>query len=91
MARNWAEVRWCSESCRRAKLTVADKELEHAIDSLLETLPRGATICVAEGEPARMAARRLVAAGRVAILQGNRVVDPSTVKGPIRVRRIDPA
>jgi hypothetical protein len=38
-------------------------------------------------EPARMAARRLVAAGEVEITQGGRVVDPSTAKGPIRVRR----
>jgi hypothetical protein len=39
-------------------------------------------------EPARRAARRLVAAGTVEILQSGRVVDPSTAKGPIRVRRV---
>jgi hypothetical protein len=39
-------------------------------------------------EPARMAARRLVAAGEVEITQRGRVVDPSTAKGPIRVRRV---
>ncbi len=38
-------------------------------------------------EPARRAARRLVAAGTVEIVQHGRVVDPSTAKGPIRVRR----
>lgn len=38
-------------------------------------------------EPARRAARRLVAAGEVEITQGGRVVDPSTAKGPIRIRR----
>jgi hypothetical protein len=38
-------------------------------------------------EPARAAARRLVAAGEVEITQGGRVVDPSTARGPIRVRR----
>jgi hypothetical protein len=38
-------------------------------------------------EPARRAARRLVATGDVEIIQGGRVVDPSTAKGPIRVRR----
>lgn len=37
-------------------------------------------------EPARAAARRLVAAGEVEITQGGCVVDPSTAKGPIRVR-----
>ncbi|MGF1662923.1 MAG: DUF3253 domain-containing protein [Kineosporiaceae bacterium] len=38
-------------------------------------------------EPARMAARRLVAAGQVEITQRGLVVDPSTARGPIRVRR----
>jgi len=38
-------------------------------------------------EPARRAARRLVAAGEVEIMQGGRVVDPSTAKGDIRIRR----
>lgn len=37
-------------------------------------------------EPARCAARRLVARGAVEITQKNQVVDPSTAKGPIRVR-----
>jgi hypothetical protein len=38
-------------------------------------------------EPARRAARRLVAAGEIEITQGGRVVGPSTAKGPIRLRR----
>ncbi len=37
-------------------------------------------------EPARAAARRLVAVGRIDITQGGRVVDPSSAKGPIRLR-----
>jgi hypothetical protein len=37
-------------------------------------------------EPARRAARRLVARGLVEITQGGRVVDPSTARGPIRIR-----
>ena len=39
-------------------------------------------------EPARKAARRLVAAGSVVITQGGKVVDPSTAKGPIRIRGV---
>lgn len=39
-------------------------------------------------EPARCAARRLVAQGSVEITQKNRIVDPSTAKGPIRVRLV---
>jgi hypothetical protein len=37
-------------------------------------------------EPSRAAARRLVAAGKVVITQHGHVVDPSTAKGPIRLR-----
>ncbi|ADW70784.1 Uncharacterized conserved protein UCP037205 [Granulicella tundricola MP5ACTX9] len=37
-------------------------------------------------EPARAAARRLVAAGRINIMQGGKVVDGSTAKGPIRLK-----
>jgi hypothetical protein len=37
-------------------------------------------------EPARAAARRLVAAGRIVITQKGNIVDPSTAKGPIRLR-----
>ena len=38
-------------------------------------------------EPARCAARRLVARGQVEIVQSGQVVDPSTARGPIRIRR----
>lgn len=38
-------------------------------------------------EPARRAARRLVARGEVEITQGGSVVDASRATGPIRVRR----
>lgn len=41
-------------------------------------------------EPARAAARRLVAACEVEIVQRGRVVDPSTAKGAIRIRRQGP-
>lgn len=37
-------------------------------------------------EPARAAARRLVAAGKIVITQHGIVVDPVTAKGPIRLR-----
>ena len=37
-------------------------------------------------EPARAAARRLVTAGRVVIMQGGHVVDGDTAKGPIRLK-----
>jgi hypothetical protein len=37
-------------------------------------------------EPARAAARRLVSAGKIVITQHGHIVDPSTAKGPIRLR-----
>jgi hypothetical protein len=37
-------------------------------------------------EPARAAARHLVAQGRILITQRNRPVDPAAAKGPIRLR-----
>jgi hypothetical protein len=99
-ARDWDEVRYCSQACRRHGLT-ADQDLEVQILALLQDRAAGATICPSEiaravggdewrdrMEPVRQAARRLVAAGEVEITQGGRVVDPSTAKGPIRIRRV---
>ncbi len=97
--RNWDEVRYCSDACRRHRVTDVDRELEATIQQLLST--RTGTICPSDAaravgtddgwrdlmEPARRAARRLVAAGEVEITQGGQVVDPSTAKGPIRIRR----
>jgi hypothetical protein len=103
--RDWDDVRWCSDSCRRRGLTRTDDALEQSLRDLLARRAREATVCpseaaravaAAEGrgdgwrhlmEPARAAARRLVAAGEVEITQGGRVVDPSTARGPVRVRR----
>lgn len=39
-------------------------------------------------EPTRRAARRLVEGGQLHILQKGRIVDPSTAKGPIRLRLV---
>jgi hypothetical protein len=100
-AANWDEVRYCSDACRRRKVRPIDEALEQQIRTLLEARAGGATICPSEAaravepegwqvlmEPARAAARRLVAAGEMEITQGGRVVDPSTCKGPIRIRRV---
>ena len=102
-ARDWQNVRWCSDACRARGVKPVDRELEASIRSLLAGRAGDATICPSEAaravggadetawralmEPARRAARRLVAAGEVEITQGGRVVDPSTAKGPIRIRR----
>jgi hypothetical protein len=100
-ARDWASVRYCSDACRARGVRPVDRELEAGIRSLLDRRAASATICPSEAarlvggddgwrelmEPARRAARRLVASGEVEITQGGRVVDPSTAKGPIRIRR----
>ena len=100
-AANWDSVRYCSDACRRSRVSDVDRQLEAAIETLLDDRARGASICPSEAarlvggddgwrtlmEPARRAARRLVAAGRVEITQGGHVVDPSTARGPIRIRR----
>jgi hypothetical protein len=99
-AKDWENVRWCGEACRRRGVRDVDRDLETAIDDLLDQRAAGKTICPSEAarrvdpegwrdlmEPARRAARRLVEAGTVEITQQGRVVDPSTAKGPIRLRR----
>ncbi len=99
--RDWESVRYCSDACRRSRGSGEDESLEAAILDLLRARSGGASICPSEAarrvrpddwrslmEPARAAARRLVARGVVEITQGGRVVDPSTAKGPIRVRLV---
>jgi hypothetical protein len=97
-AKNWDAVRYCSDGCRRG-LDATDRALETAILALLAERSAAASVCPSEAaravaatweplmERARMAARRLVAAGVAQITQRGIVVDPSTAKGPIRVRR----
>ncbi|MEM1083062.1 MAG: DUF2256 and DUF3253 domain-containing protein [Verrucomicrobiota bacterium] len=96
----WDEVRHCSTACRRNKPGRTDTRLEQAILELLEARATRATICPSEAaravfpdeawrtemERTRRAARRLVAQGRIEIVQKGRMVDPSRAKGPIRLR-----
>lgn len=81
--------------------TSVDRRLEASILDLLAQRAPTSTICPSDAaravgdedswrelmEPARRAARRLVDRGEVEITQGGRVVDPSTARGPIRIRR----
>jgi hypothetical protein len=98
-ADDWDQVRYCSQGCRRHGVTDVDRRLEETILSLLDQRARTSTICPSDAaravdpdgwrdlmEPARRAARRLVATGRVQVTQKGSVVDPSTAKGPIRIR-----
>lgn len=101
--KNWDEVRTCSDRCRREGIRPRDRALEYHLLELLARRAPDATICPSEAarivgeddeelwrplmEPARRAARRLVAADRVVILQKGRPVDPGAFRGPIRVGR----
>ncbi|MGN6608803.1 MAG: DUF2256 domain-containing protein [Jatrophihabitans sp.] len=96
--RDWDAVRYCSTACRRRGVTDVDAELEAALRAALPR--RGATADPQDAarsvggeawrdllEPARRAARRLVAAGEAEVVVAGRVVDPSTAKGDWLVRR----
>ncbi|RKH10425.1 DUF2256 and DUF3253 domain-containing protein [Corallococcus sp. CA053C] len=98
-ARDWESVRYCSDACRGRRTQARDSPLEALILELLARRAGGATVCPSEVaravgdddwrsqmEPVREAARRLVARGVLDIVQGGRVVDPSTARGPIRLR-----
>ena len=98
--RDWDSVRWCSDNCRKHGITQVDLKLQDSLEALLDARAASASVCPSEAaravggqewrelmEPARMAARRLVAAGTAEITQGGKVIDPDHAKGPIRVRR----
>ncbi|WP_432496448.1 DUF3253 domain-containing protein [Kineococcus gypseus] len=101
-ARDWEQVRYCSDACRRRARgagAAVDARLDAALAELLAARPAAAGVDPDEvaravggeewralAQPARAAARRLVAAGRADLVQGGRVVDPSTARGPLRVR-----
>jgi len=100
--RDWDTIRYCSDRCKKG-ITNLDTQIESTILELLKGKPKSTTICPSQAarlvggedesqwrplmEPARAAARRLVAKGLLVITQGGRVVDPSTARGPIRLRK----
>jgi len=99
-AKNWGAVKYCSDACRSHRVDDTDLKLEETIATLLAARAHDATICPSDAaraiggeewrdlmEPSRRAARRMVARGELEITQGGSVVDPSTAKGPIRLRR----
>ena len=100
-ARDWENVRYCSDRCRRSGTSDADDRLEMRILDQLNARSRRSTACPSEIaravdptdwrdhlEAVRRAARRLVATGRLEILQNGRPVDPDTARGPIRLRLV---
>ena len=86
-----------------AEPTKTDRALEQAVLRLLSERATGATICPSEAaravDPddwrplmyaARAAAGRLAASGEVEVTQQGAVVDLTTAKGPLRIRRVPP-
>ena len=78
---------------------VKEKELTAKIRELLSARSAESSICPSDVaraaapdnwrplmEPVREAARHMVADGEVQITQGDEVVDPESVRGPIRIR-----
>ena len=94
-AKNWDQVKYCSERCRRNKKS---EDFRPAILELLKLRGSGKTICPSEVlagddkqnpelmEKVRMSARKLVSEGLIDITQKGQVVDPSEFKGAIRLR-----
>ena len=98
--KSWDQVKYCSDRCRssRGELRCTGAAYESRILEILRGRARGLTMCPSEVlvgeekhdanlmERVREAARRLVAAGSIEILQKGRVVEPSDFRGPIRLR-----
>ena len=85
---------YCSTACRRRGITDADRKAEEAIRYAIRH-SAGATSLSAiswdaqHPEILRRAARRMVAGGEIEMIQGGRVVDPSTAAGEVSIRRAD--
>ena len=83
---------YCSTACRRRGITEADREAEEVIRYAVRH-SAGATSLSAihtdEQHPdiLRRAARRLVAAGEIEMIQSGRVIDPSMAAGEVSIRR----
>jgi hypothetical protein len=94
-AKNWAEVKYCSQECRKKKSLF---DYSDQILKLLSERASNATICPSEVLPleqkqnkeslehVRRSARLLAEADRIEITQGGRAVDPQNFRGPIRLR-----
>ncbi|MXG92089.1 DUF2256 domain-containing protein [Nocardioides flavescens] len=85
--RDWDDVRYCSTACRRRKVTPEDRALEDELRTQLASGAGRTGVDVGSDEAARRAARRLVAAGEGELVQRGRVVDPSTARGDVQLRR----
>jgi len=91
-ARDWEQVRYCSNACRRRGIDAADRDCESFLIAAVSA-GRGRPVELGElagarDEPERFrrAARRLAHQGRIELLQQGRVVDPAEIRGPVDAR-----
>jgi hypothetical protein len=94
-AKNWPEVKFCSDECRRNKNKFDYRE---AILALLNERGPLKTICPSELLPpelkqdkiimehVRRSARLLASENKIEITQSGKAVDPVSFKGPIRLK-----
>lgn len=93
--KNWDSIKYCSDECRRNKNKFDYRE---AIISLLIERGPHKTICPSEVLPpelkqdkimmehVRRSARLLASQDKIEITQGGKVVEPTSFKGPIRLK-----
>lgn len=93
--KNWPEVKYCSDECRRNK-----NKFDYREQIMALLLERGSqkTICPSEVLPAehkqdkimmehvRRSARLLAVEDKIEITQSGKAVDPTQFKGPIRLK-----
>jgi hypothetical protein len=92
------ELVYCSRRCRERRISPLDERLEALILAFLEAGVDPPGLCpstVARAaradrwqdlvEPVRRAGRRLASRGLVRFVQGGRVVDPGTARGPVHI------
>ncbi|NQZ00441.1 MAG: DUF2256 and DUF3253 domain-containing protein [Bdellovibrionales bacterium] len=95
--KNWSEVKYCSDKCRRHKNQSLKEAIEPEILKLAKQ--RGtASFCPSEVaralfedwrpkmETVRQVARKMMLEGRISILQKNKPVKSLNFKGPIRLK-----
>ena len=101
-AKNWEHVKYCSNACRKRKLSKIDKQIENSILELLEAETYSnplSTDQIADFldfgndknllESIKRAARRLEMKSFVIITQDGKRVDSSTAKGHLQIRKQD--
>tara|TARA_Y100000768_G_scaffold91694_1_gene66132 strand:- start:841 stop:1221 length:381 start_codon:yes stop_codon:yes gene_type:complete len=101
-AKNWEDVKYCSNACRNRKLSKIDQQIENSILELLEAETYSnplSTDQIADFldfgndknllESIKRAARRLEMKSFVIITQDGKRVDSSTAKGHFQIRKQD--